>query len=230
MKFNWGMYVIFIVAFTSPSILTSLPVPAADKHIHSMVLARRWAVPGSSRHDSLHSGQRVQSFNHQTREFGSHGLRVFQVPVGKLQIGFNMPFTVEWFPCGSTMQVWFEEEMVVLESSSLSTDAGALWEWPLGCWSPPSPRPFHHSDSLSGQFSEESWWTSSIYRWWRLLCSLGPSTLHKFFCTLHQICASIQYHLRVQQTLPWILGLVWDMHRRCGTSHRQIDSSCRNIW
>ena len=48
---------LYIAAFIFPSILTSLPVPAADKHPHSMmlpppcftvgmVLARWWAVPG----------------------------------------------------------------------------------------------------------------------------------------------------------------------------------------
>ena len=65
----------YIAAFIFPSILTSLPVPAAEQHPHSMmlpppcftvgmVLAWWWAVPGSSKHDAWHSCQRVQSLSH----------------------------------------------------------------------------------------------------------------------------------------------------------------------
>lgn len=44
--------------------------------------------------------------------------------------------------------------------------------------------------------------TSSIYGWWRPLCSLGLSKWQKYFCTLHQICASKQSCLGCLQTFP----------------------------
>ncbi len=98
-------------------------------------------------------------------------------------------------------------------------NAGALSEWPSGSWSPPCLRPFSPECSvwLGGLFQEESWWfqTYSIYEWWRPLCSLGPSMLQKWFCSLPQICTLIQSGLRGLQTIPWTswLGLCCsDMH------------------
>ena len=40
----------------------------------------------------------------------SHGLRVLQVPFGKLQAGCHVPFTEDWFPSGhSTIKAWLVE-------------------------------------------------------------------------------------------------------------------------
>ena len=55
-----------------PSILTILPVPAAEQHSHSMMLPPQCfslrMVSDFSRCAAWHSGQRVQSWFHQTRE------------------------------------------------------------------------------------------------------------------------------------------------------------------
>lgn len=66
---------------------------------------------------------------------------------------------------------------------------------------------------LPGLFLE----TSSIYRWWGPLCSLEPSMLQKFFCTLTQVCVSLPSCLNSLQTNPWlslcsgILCQLWDL-------------------
>ena len=64
---------LYFAPFIFPSIMTSLPVPATEKHPHSMMLPpqlwwqHHWCQV-SSRCDAWHSGQRVQSLFHQTRE------------------------------------------------------------------------------------------------------------------------------------------------------------------
>ena len=112
----------YIAAFIFPLILTSLPVPAAEKT--------------SSRHDAattmLHCGDGIgqvmsgawfpqdMTLGIQAKEFNlcfirpdnlvSHGLRVLQVPFGKLQAGCDVPFTKKWFPSGhSTIQACLVE-------------------------------------------------------------------------------------------------------------------------
>ena len=126
---------LYIAAFILPSILTSLSVPAAGKHPHSMmlpplcftvwILARWWAMPGF-----------LQTWCIQAKEFNlcfirlenlvSHGLRVLQVPFGKLQTGCHVPFTREWLPSGhSTIKAWLVEcckMVVLLEGSPLFTE------------------------------------------------------------------------------------------------------------
>ncbi|MEQ2176134.1 hypothetical protein GOODEAATRI_024928 [Goodea atripinnis] len=67
---------LYIAAFIFPSIMTSLPVPAAEKHPHSMTLlpppsftiglVLAWYVV-TSKHDTWHSHQGVQSLSHQTK-------------------------------------------------------------------------------------------------------------------------------------------------------------------
>jgi hypothetical protein len=67
---------LYFAPLSFPSILTSVPVPAAEKHPHSIMLppsssSSSWftvgIVPGFL-HDTWHSGQRLQSWFHQTRE------------------------------------------------------------------------------------------------------------------------------------------------------------------
>ena len=91
--------------------------------------------------------------------------------------------------------------------------------------------------------------TSSIYGWWRPLCSMGPSMLQTFFCTLPQICAP-RYNpvSEVYRQFLRLHGLVCALTCtvNCGTLYRQVwafpnhvhstefttgglQSSCRNI-
>ena len=56
-----------LAPFIFPLILTSLTVPDAEKHPNSMMLPPICQV--SSKREAWHSGQRVQSWFHQTREY-----------------------------------------------------------------------------------------------------------------------------------------------------------------
>ena len=135
---------IHLSLLTSLTILTSLPVPAAEKHPHSMMLPMA-LLPRSLSLD------------------------------GRPALG-----------------------RVLLEGSPLSTEEG---------WS-------------------SDWWfrTSSIYGWWRPLCSLGPSKQQNFFCTLPQICSSRQSCLGGLQTIPLTSCLVCTLTCtvNCGTLYRQV--------
>jgi hypothetical protein len=66
------MISLYFAPFIFPSILNSLPVPASEKHPHSMMLPPPCFTLGmcqaSSRRDGWHSDQIVQSWFHQTRE------------------------------------------------------------------------------------------------------------------------------------------------------------------
>ena len=106
--------------YSSPSILTSLPVPATEKHPHSMmlpppcftvgmVLAWWWAVPGFLQTWRLAFIPKSLIFvsSDQRISHVSHGLRVLQVHFGKLQAGCHVPFTKEWLPSGhSSIPAW----------------------------------------------------------------------------------------------------------------------------
>ncbi|KAK3535326.1 hypothetical protein QTP70_007935 [Hemibagrus guttatus] len=95
--------------------MLSLPVPAAEKHPHSMtlpppcftdgigqVMSSAWFPP------DMTLAIQAKEFNLcfiRAENFVSHGLRVLQVPFGKLQVGGHVPFTEEWLPSGhSTIQ------------------------------------------------------------------------------------------------------------------------------
>ncbi len=83
---------LYLAAFIFPSIATSRPVPAAEKHPHSMmlpppcftvgtVLDRWWAVPGFLHTYRLELRPKVLSWSHQTREsfrcFLANSMRAF---------------------------------------------------------------------------------------------------------------------------------------------------------
>jgi hypothetical protein len=77
-----------LAPFILPSILTGLPVPAAEKHPHSMilpppyftVLGRYWHIDErclvSSRHDTWHSGRELNLDFIEPGNLVSHGLGV----------------------------------------------------------------------------------------------------------------------------------------------------------
>lgn len=52
----------------------------------------------SSKHDTCDSGQRVQPFVSSDQRIVSRGLRVLHVLFAEM--GCDVPFAVEWFPCG----------------------------------------------------------------------------------------------------------------------------------
>ena len=154
---------LYIAAFIFPSILTSLPVPAAEKHPHSMMLPPPCFTVGvywpgdeqclvSFKHQTWHSGQRVQTLSHQNRELFLivWGL---QVHFGKLQTGCHVPFTKEWLPSGhSTIQAWLvdccRDGCPSGRFSSLHRGMLELWQWPSDSWSPPWLRPFSPDRSV----------------------------------------------------------------------------------
>ena len=135
-RVHWSRFssrmALYIAAFIFPSILTSLPVPAAEKHPHSMMLPPPCFPLGMvlawfpSKHDTWHSHQRVLI---RPDHFVSLGLRVLQAHFGQLQAGCHVPFTKEWLPSGQSMiQAWWIAAVMVvlLEGSLLSTEE---------CWS-----------------------------------------------------------------------------------------------
>lgn len=163
MKFNWG---IFIVAFTSPSILTSLPVPDKQTNRQTYSCHSAWYWPG----DEQYLVPPDMILYIQAKEFNLSTIRPDNlVLVVWESFRYLLKYSRLALICilllnGFLVALPYRSDLrrKWLSSRVLLFDAGALWEWPLGCWSPPSPRPFHHSHWLSGQFSEESWWTSSI--------------------------------------------------------------------
>lgn len=71
---------------------------------------------------------------------------------------------------------WFSFGEVLLPPQR---NPGALIEWPSGSQSPPWLWPF----SPDRPVCMGGWWfqTSPTHRWWRPLCSLGPSKQKNFF-------------------------------------------------
>lgn len=112
----------------------------------------------------------------------------------KLDIWFLV--VQESFRCLLANSKWTVFHLAKVRFPSLKSNLTPLSEWPSGSWLPPWLRLSNpsHSDWPGSQFYEESKWFPNvfIYRWWRLLYSLRSSMLQKFFCTFHQICASIQ--------------------------------------
>jgi len=98
---------LYIAAFIFPSTLTSFPVPAAKKKsqqhdaatttlhcrdVIGQVMSSAWFPP------DMTLGIQAKEFNLyfiRPENFVSHGLRVLQVPFGKLQAGCHVPFTEE---------------------------------------------------------------------------------------------------------------------------------------
>jgi len=96
---------------------------------NSQVITTDWFPP------DITLGIQAKEFNLsvQSENFISHGLRVFQVPFGKLQVGYHVPFTEEWVPSGlyhtgligGVLQKWLSFWKVLLSPQS---NAGALSE------------------------------------------------------------------------------------------------------
>ena len=151
-----SMISLYFAPFIFPSILTSLPVPATEKHPHNMTLTPPFftigMVPGFRQAWRL--AFRLGFIR--PENLLSHGQRVLWVPFGKLQVGCHVPFTEEWLLSGhSTIKAWLVLccRDVVLQTfwnvlPSLQRNSGALSEWPSSCWSPPWPRPFSPDCSI----------------------------------------------------------------------------------
>ncbi len=101
---------LYLAAFIFPSIATSRPVPAAEKHPHSMmlpppcftvgtVLDRWWAVPGF-----LHT-YRLE-LRPKSSILVSSDQRILQVFFSKLHAGFHVSCTEERLPSGQFKGVW----------------------------------------------------------------------------------------------------------------------------
>jgi hypothetical protein len=132
---------LYLSPFIVPSILTSRPVPAAEKHLHSMMMPQPcFTVRKMScvwvffRHGALHSGHFLCS---QTTLFG-----FWSFLFCKLQVCCRAFFS-------GVTSVWSLSQMVkccrdfswqVL--SSWPMNSVVLSEWSLGSWSPPWPRSF----------------------------------------------------------------------------------------
>ena len=90
-----------MAAFIFPSTLTSLLVPAAEKHPHSLMLPPPCFTVGmvmssDSFPPDITLDIQAEELNLRfirPENFISHGLRVFQVPFGKLQAGCHVCFT-----------------------------------------------------------------------------------------------------------------------------------------
>jgi len=108
---------LYITAFIFPSILTSVTVSAAEKTspTHDAATTMLHCRDGIGQVMSGAWFPSDTTFAIQAKEFNlgfirpdnfvSHGLRVLQVPFGKLQAGCHEPFTEEWLPSGhSTIQ------------------------------------------------------------------------------------------------------------------------------
>ena len=133
---------LYFAPFIFPSILTRLPVPAAEKHPHRMMLPPPFftigMVPGflqmwrfafwPKRSILVSSDQRILF------------LMVWE-SFSKIQAGCHVPFTEEWLPSGQyhkgliggVLQRWSFFWKIL---PSPQRNSGALSEWPLGSWSP----------------------------------------------------------------------------------------------
>ncbi len=149
---------LYLAAFIFPSIATSRPVPAAEKHPHSMmlpppcftvgtVLDRWWAVPGF-----LHT-YRLE-LRPKSSILVSSDQRILQVFFSKLHAGFHVSFTEERLPSGHSA---IKPRLVEGCSDGwLSTNflpspkciSGAQPQWSLGSSLPLSPRLFSPDSSV----------------------------------------------------------------------------------
>ncbi len=137
---------LYLAAFIFPSIATSRPVPAAEKHPHSMmlpppcftvgtVLDRWWAVPGF-----LHT-YRLELFGLNSILVSSDQ-RILQVFFSKLHAGFHVSCTEERLPSGHSaikprlVEGCSDGWLSTTFSSSPECISGAQPQWSLGS-SPP---------------------------------------------------------------------------------------------
>ena len=102
---------LYFAPFIFPSILTSLPVTAAEKHPHSMMLPPpSFTVDGewcqvSSRRDTWHLAFRPKS-----SIVASSDQRIFRCLLANSKRAVMCFFTEEWFPSGhSTTKAWLVE-------------------------------------------------------------------------------------------------------------------------
>ncbi len=139
---------LYLAAFIFPSIATSRPVPAAEKHPHSMmlpppcftgtVLDRWWAVPGFLHTYRLELRPKVLSWSHQTREsYLFTILESFRCFFSKLHAGFHVSCTEERLPSGHSAikprlveggsDGWLSTTFSHLLNASLELSHSDLW-------------------------------------------------------------------------------------------------------
>ncbi len=132
---------LYLAAFIFPSIATSRPVPAAEKHLHSMmlpppcftvgaVLDRWWAVPGF-----LHT-YRLE-LRPKSSILVSSDQRILQVFFSKLHAGFHVSCTEERLPSGHSAikprlvegcsDGWLSTTFSHLPNASLELSHSDLW-------------------------------------------------------------------------------------------------------
>ena len=122
---------LYFVPFRFYSILTSLPVPATEKHPHSMMLPPACFTEGMA-----------QFWFHQTRE---SCFSWSESPLAALWQTSSRLSTEEWLPSGhSTIKTWLVE--CCRDGCTFGRFSHlhrvALLEWPSGSWSRPWPKPF----------------------------------------------------------------------------------------
>ncbi len=156
--------ILYLAAFIFPSIATSRPVPAAEKHPHSIkhphsmmlpppcftvgtVLDRWWAVPGF-----LHT-YRLE-LRPKSSILVSSDQRILQVFFSKLHAGFHVSCTEERLPSGHSaikaptgggLQWWLTFYNFLPSPECIS---GAQPQWSLGSSLPLSPRLFSPDSSV----------------------------------------------------------------------------------
>ncbi len=140
---------LYLAAFIFPSIATSRPVPAAEKHPHSMmlpppcftvgtVLDRWWAVPGFSQHRPLRiKAKKFYLGLIRPENLICHHLGVLQVFFSKLHAGFHVSCTEERLPSGHSAikprlvegcsDGWLSTTFSHLPNASLELSHSDLW-------------------------------------------------------------------------------------------------------
>ncbi len=149
---------LYLAAFIFPSIATSRPVPAAEKHPHSMmlpppcftvgtVLDRWWAVPGFSPHIPLRiKAKKFYLGLIRPENLICHHLGVLQVFFSKLHAGFSCVGPLcHKAPTGGGLQWWLTFYNFLPSPECIS---GAQPQWSLGSSLPLSPRLFSPDSSV----------------------------------------------------------------------------------
>ncbi len=207
---------LYLAAFIFPSIATSRPVPAAEKHPHSMmlpppcftvgtVLDRWWAVPGF-----LHT-YRLE-LRPKSSILVSSDQRILQVFFSKLHAGFHVSCTEERLPSGHSAikprlvegcsDGWLSTTFSHLPNASLELSHSDLWVLLYLSHqgsSPPIAQFGRTASSRKGSGRPKR----LPFKDYGGHCALrNLKCKQKFFCNLGQICALPQFCLWALQAVP----------------------------
>ena len=220
---------LYFALFIFPSILTSLPVPASEKHPHTMMLPIpcfiigmvagflvTWHLAFMPKTSILISSDRESCFS-----WSESPLVAFWQTPSRLSCDFYWEVASVWpLYCnamiGGVLQRWLSFWKVL---PSPQRNYGALLEWPLGSWSPPWPWPLYPNCSVFGN-SRKSLGGSKLLPF----KNDGPSMLQKCFGTFPK---SVPRHNPVSELYEQFLqphGLVFALTCtvNCGTLYRQM--------